>query len=120
MTADEIKKTMKHFYPNEFLELDFYPNIFFGVNAIFVLLSLPIVNFIVIPCAPKLTIRARIAIGMVLYLAGDIAAIIIHSADLVHNPHGNVTRTQLICLLVPIAIFAIAEALTIVSGIIII
>ena len=116
MTAYEITQTMIRIYPNNYFETELYPNIFFGVNGVFVLLALPIMNFIVIPFAPKLTIRARIGIGLVLYLIGSIVAVIIHSSDLVNNAHGHITVAELGCLLLPIAIFAVAEVLTIVSG----
>ena len=46
-----------------------------------------------------------------LYLAGDIAAVIIHSVG-----HGEINKVQLWTLLLPIAIGAVAEVLTTVSG----
>ena len=100
-------------YSNHALSTDLYPNIYYAINSLCVMLALPIMNFIVIPFAPKLTIRARIGIGMVLYLIGSIVAVIIHSVHL-----GEITKYQALCLLLTVAIYAVAEVLTVVSGMI--
>ena len=112
----ETNKTLAIYYPNEFLEDNFYPNINFAVNALFVLLSLPIINYVIIPCFPKLTIRARIGVGLTLYCIGNIAVVAIHTAALVHNHWRQVSKIQLFCLLLPMIIFAVAEALMSVSS----
>ena len=118
MIPYEINVATKYYFHGRTLENDVYPNIFTGINVIVVLLTLPVINFIVIPCAPKLTIRSRIAIGLILYLIGNVTTVIIHSAALVHKPQGYITVPQLGCLLAPVAIFAVAEVFTVVSGIV--
>ena len=75
------------------------------------------VNFLVIPCFPKLTIRARIGIGLLLYLVGNIAVVAIHAVPLATSgEHSTVSDAQLGSLLIPMVVFALAEILTTVSG----
>lgn len=112
----EANKTLAEYYPNTFLEVNFYPNIYFALNALLILFCLPIINYVIIPCFPKLTIRARIGIGLTLYCIGNIALIAIHIAGLVHNHWKQVSKVQLFCLLLPTIIFAVAESLTSVSS----
>ena len=112
----EANRTLAEYYPNAFLEDNFYPNINFAVNALFILLSLPVINYVIIPCFPKLTIRARIGVGLTLYCIGNIAVVAIHAAALVHNHWRQVSEIQLFCLLLPTIIFAVAESLTIVAS----
>ena len=112
----ETNRTLTAFYPHKFLQIDLYPSIYFGANSLLVLVILPVVNFLVIPGLPKLTIRARIGIGLVLYCIGNIAVVTIHAVPLASNLHSRVSNVQLFCLLIPVSIFALAEVLSIVSG----
>ena len=112
----EANKTLAIYYPNAFLKVNFYPNIYYAVSVLLVLLSLPIINYVIIPCFPKLTIRARIGVGLTLYCIGNIAVVAIHTAALVHNHWRQVSKIQLFCLLLPMIIFAVAESLTVVAS----
>ena len=105
---------LAEYYPNHFLEVNnFYSNLYPTLGIAFVLLSLPIVNYCLIPCFPRITIRARIGVGLVLYCIGNVAVVIIHASE---DWNGHITKTQLFFLLLPMAIFGFAEVLTIVSG----
>ena len=73
-------------------------------------------NFLVIPCFPKLTIRARIGIGLVLYCIGSLMVVAIHAVPLASYTESSVSDAQLGCLLIPMVAFALAEILTVVSG----
>ena len=94
-----------------------YPNIYFAVNNITIILTIPLVNFLFIPCFPKLTIRARIGIGLVIYCIGSVVLVIIHAVPLAsEGQHSIVSRAQLACLLIPTSIIALAEVFTVISG----
>ena len=74
-------------------------------------------NFLAIPCFPKLTIRARIGIGLVLYCIGSVVVVIIHAVPLaISSNNGLVSNAQLAFLLIPMLIFALGEVLSAVSG----
>ena len=106
---------MAKLYRREFLIVNFYPFILYVINSFVVLLSLPVINFCVIPIFPKLTIRARIGVGVALYCIGNITVVIIHAAALTTGEE-NVKKVEFWCLLLPTAVFAVAEVLTVVSS----
>ena len=89
---------------------------YWGVNNILVILILPVVNFIVIPCFPKLTIRARMGIGLALYCTGSLTVVATHAVPFLQN-RDKVSGHELGWLAIPMLIFALAEVLTTVSGI---
>ena len=66
-----------------------------------------------------MTIRTRIGIGLFLYSVGSAVVVTIHAVPLASDKHSTVSNIQLICLLIPMVIFALAEVLTVVSGLII-
>ena len=104
-------------YKASYLENDLFPNLYWGVNITAILFILPAVNFLVIPCCPKLTIRSRIGIGLVLYCIAGVSLLIIHAVPLVHGSgNSKVSATQLAFILIPALIIALAEVLTTVSG----
>ena len=108
---------LEHWYPSHQLNVDVYPNIYWAVNTITIILTVPLVNFLFIPCFPKLTIRARIGIGLVLYCIGSVVLMIIHGIPLAsEDQHSIVSRAQLVCLLIPASIVALAEVFTVISG----
>ena len=116
MLTYETNRSLAEYYPNRFLEVNnFYSNLYLTLNIVFVLLSLPVVNYWLIPCFPKITIRARIGAGLVLYCIGNVAVVTIHATACGQDWNGHITKTQLFSLLLPMAIFGFAEALTIVS-----
>ena len=113
MLTYETNSSLAEYYPNHFLEINnIYTNLYPTLNIVFVLLSLPIVNYCLIPCFPKITIRARIGAGLVIYCIGNVVVVTIHA---VQNWNGSVTKNQLFSLLLPMAIFGFAEVLTNVS-----
>ena len=63
-----------------------------------------------------MTIRTRIAIGLVLYSIGSAVVVTIHAVPLAYDKQSTVSNTQIICLIIPMVFFALAEVLTIVSG----
>ncbi|CAI8024642.1 Protein NRT1/ PTR FAMILY 5.8 [Geodia barretti] len=106
---------LEYWHPNQKLNIDMYPSVYWGVNSITILLFLPVVNFLVIPSFPKLTIRARIGIGLVLYCIGSVVVLIIHAVPLANHKQGTISNVQLGCIFIPIVIFAMAEVTTLVS-----
>ena len=117
MLTYETNSSLIEYYPNHFLENNnLYSNVYSILNVLFVSLSLPIVNYCFIPCFPKITIRARIGAGLVVYCIGSVVLIIIHVVACGQDWNGAITKTQLFYLSLPIAIFGFAEALTDVSS----
>ena len=113
----EANTALELLHPHDFLQFDLYPNLYFGIKSVLILLILPVLNFIIVPSFPKLTIRARIGIGLLLYLIGDLAVVLIHSVPLATNGLAStVSDDQLWCLLIPMVFFALAESLSFVSG----
>ena len=116
MLANETNSSLVEYYPNSFLENNnLYSNVYRTLNVLFVLLSLPIVNYCLIPCFPKITIRARIGAGLVIYCIGNVVVVIIHVVACGQDWNGAITKNQLFYLLLPMAIFGFAEVLTNVS-----
>ena len=117
MLTYETNSSLAEYYPNPFLENNnLYPNVYRTLNVVVVLLSLPIVNYCLIPCFPKITIRARIGAGLVIYCIGNIAVVIIHAVACGQDWNGAVTKNQLFYLSLPVAIFGFAEVITNVSS----
>ena len=114
MLAYETNNSLAEYYPNRFFNL--YSNVYHTVHVVFVLLCLPIVNYCLIPCFPKITIRARIGAGLVIYCVGNVVVVIIHVVTCGQDWNGAITKNQLFSLLLPVAIFGFAEALTGVSS----
>ena len=114
-TTYEVNITLTEEHPHGKILMDcVYPNAFTTLNSLFVLLSIPGINFCVIPCFPKLTIRVRIGIGLLLYCVGMVIIISIHAFS--PNSYRQVRHSEIWCLLLPIIIFSVAETLTVVSG----
>ena len=115
--SHETTLALDYWYPSYELNTDIYPNIYWAVNTITIILTIPVVNFLFIPCFPKLTIRARIGIGLVLYTVASVVLMIIHGIPLAsEGQHSIVSRAQLVCLLIPASIVALAEVFTVISG----
>ena len=116
LISQEASLTLNKMHHSVYLEINLYNNACWAVNIFAILLALPVVNFLVIPSFPKLTIRARIGIGLVLYCIGSVAVVLIHAVPLSGSPQSEVSGVQLAFLIVPVLIFAVAEVLTSVSG----
>ena len=89
------------------------PNMFFVVNSITGLLFVPLVNHIFIPCLPCISMRGRMAVGMV------INALAVLSAGCIENSiHGAVEPLHALLLyIIPIVLVTLPETLTTMSGI---
>ena len=117
MFSYETNNTLAILFPanmHPFLTTDFFPNAFMMVNAGLVLLSIPIINYCLVPCLPKLTIRARLGMGLALYCVGSVTIIVIHAVNVRDNV--NITAVQFYFLILPTAIYSFAESLTIVAS----
>ena len=117
MFSYETNNTLAILFPanmHPFLATDFFPNAFMMVNAGLVLLSIPIINYCLVPCLPKLTIRARLGMGLALYCVGSVTIIVIHAVNVRDNV--NITAVQFYFLILPTAIYSFAESLTIVAS----
>ena len=101
----------KHFSNHHsFLSL-FYTNIYMMANAAFIMMSLPIINYGLIPCLPSVSIRARMGAGLGLYTLGSFIVVIIH----VCFPDSRSFANHLSLFIPPTVINALAEVMTIVS-----
>lgn len=87
-------------------------NLFFTVNGLVGLLLVPLVNHILIPCVPSLSMRGRMAIGMVIHILSIIAAASIEACVQSLSP----LHTELWFIL-PVVLITIPEILTTMSGI---
>ena len=89
------------------------PNMFFVVNSITGLLFVPLVNHIFIPCLPCVSMRGRMAVGMV------INALAVLSAGCIENSiQGAVEPLHTLLLyIIPIMLVTLPETLTTMSGI---
>lgn len=116
MLTYEANSSLVQNYPRSFLVVNnLHSNLYPTLNILFVFLSLPIVNFFLVPYFPKITIRARIGAGLVLYCIGCVIVVVIHAVPCGRKWNGLVTMTELYALLIPTAIFGFAEVLTNVS-----
>ena len=117
MLSHETNGTLAILFPADpFLVTDFFPNAFMMVNAGLVLLSIPIINYCLVPCLPKLTIRARLGMGLALYCVGSVTIIVIHAVNVRDEFNTTAVKVQLYFFILPTAIYSFAESLTIVSS----
>ena len=119
MFSYETNNTLAILFPanmHPFLATDFFPNAYMMVNAGLVLLSIPIINYCLVPCLPKLTIRARLGMGLALYCVGSVTIIVIHAVNVRDEFNTTAVKVQFYFLILPIAIYSFAESLTIVSS----
>ena len=87
-------------------------NLFITVNALVGLLLVPLVNHILIPCVPSLSMRGRMAVGMVIHILSIISAASIEACAQSLSP----LHTELWFIL-PVVLITIPEILTTMSGI---
>ena len=91
------------------------PNMFIIVNSITGLLFVPLVNHIFIPCLPCVSIRARMAIGMIVN-----AVAIVSAGSIEYSLHNSNTMSEpvhtLLLFIVPTVLITLPESLTYTSG----
>lgn len=87
-------------------------NLFITVNCLVGLLIVPLVNHILIPCVPSLSMRGRMAIGMAILILSIISAASIEACAQSLSP----LHTELWFIL-PVVLITIPEILTAMSGI---
>ena len=54
-------------YNVHYLQNMVFPNVYLFLNTMTIILALPLVNHILVPCVPSMTIRERIGIGMTIH-----------------------------------------------------
>ena len=89
-------------------------NLFLTVNALVGLLFVPLVNHILIPCVPSLSMRGRMAVGMAIHILSIISAASIEAC--VRSLHITPLHTELWFIL-PVVLITIPEILTTMSGV---
>ena len=89
-------------------------NLFLTVNNLVGLLSVPLVNHILIPCVPSLSMRGRMAVGMAINILSIISAACIEVC--VRSLHITPLHTELWFIL-PVVLITIPEILTAMSGV---
>ena len=87
------------------------PNMFIIVNCITGLLFVPLVNHIFIPCLPCVSIRARMAIGMIVNAIAIVSAVCIEYSSTMSEP-----LHTLLLFIVPTVLITLPETLTFTSG----
>ena len=90
------------------------PNMFIIVNCITGLLFVPLVNHIFIPCLPCVSIRARMAIGMIVNAVAILSAGSIEFS--LHSSTMSEPIPTLLLFIVPTVLITLPETLTFTSG----
>ena len=87
------------------------PNIFNFVNTLTVALIVPIVNHILVPCIPSMTIKEKIGIGMAISIVGVVFGAYLEWAVADKKP-----LYKALFFIIPSVILSIQETFAIVSG----
>ena len=87
------------------------PNIFAFINTVTVFLTLPLVNNILIPCAPSLRIKEKVGIGMAIAIVAVVSGAYLEwvGADLDPPKKGML-------LVITAVLISVQEAFTFVSS----
>ena len=95
---------------------DISSNLFLILNNMTGLLFVPLVNHIFIPCIPSLSMRGRMAIGMIIN-AVTIATIACIETGL-HSKHTSPLQSFYLLYILPTVLITLPEILTTMSGIV--
>lgn len=92
--------------------LEHIPDAFSLWNALIIMMALPIVNFVILPCFPSWTMRERIGVGVVLIALSAVLTAYLEWCifPLVSQHH------QLLWLVLPVFTVSIGEMLLFVTG----
>ena len=89
-----------------------FPDVFTLWNSLALLIALPIVNFLVLPCVPSWTMRERMGFGVALIgLSAVITAYLEWCVFPLVSPH-----RQFLWLVLPIATISLGEMMLFVTG----
>ena len=88
-------------------------NMFIIINTLTGLLFVPLVNHLFIPCIPSLSMRGRMAVGMVVNVLAIVTALCIERG--IRSTHTTPLQTVLL-LILPTVLITLPEVLTTMSG----
>lgn len=89
-------------------------NLFFLLNIVTGLLFVPLINHIFIPCFPSLSMRGRMAIGMVINVMAIITAAAIEAG--IRDTHRTPLEQLLLLYILPTLLVTLPEVLTTMAG----
>ena len=89
-----------------------FPNIFSLWNTVTIMLALPVVNFVVLPCTPLSNMRERIGFGMTFILLSAVLMAYLEWGMLPLVPPGH----QYLCLVLPAVCLSLGEIMLFVTG----
>lgn len=96
------------------VQLSLLPNVFTLWNVTTILLVLPILNFVIIPCTPSSTMRERIGFGVAFITLSSVVAAYLEWCVL---PNVS-SQHQFLWLLLPTVCVSVGEVLLFVPGLI--
>ena len=103
MLSYEIGNLFKHVTQ---INTELFFNVFTLCNILTIMLFLPILNHLIIPCFPTLSMKARVGFGVALNTFAVVVAAIVEGCV-----HKESFERQLLWLLLPSTLLAIAEVL---------
>ena len=89
-------------------------NLFIILNSVVGLLFVPLVNHIFIPCIPSLSMRGRMAIGMVINAVAIVTTIGIETG--IRSKHTAPLQSFYLLYILPTVLITLPEVLTTMSG----
>ena len=88
------------------------PNVFILWNILTIIIALPILNFVVLPCVPSSTMRERIGFGVSLITLSAVISVYLEWCVLPTVSHEH----QFLWLLLPTVCVSLGEVLLFVTG----
>ena len=113
MLSSRLNKTLSLSTDISNLQMAIFPNVYMYVNAVTITLFLPLVNHILVPCIPSMTIREKIGIGMAITIVG--VSVSAYLEWTVHDLNIKPLYSALL-LMIPTILLAIQEVFSAVSG----
>ena len=112
MLSYRLNETLSASIDNPNLHTILFPNLYGLLNTMTIVLALPLVSHILVPCVPSMTMRERIGIGMA------ISTVALGCAAYLEWAVADVTPLhQALWFILPSIILSVQEAFTVVSGI---
>ena len=92
-----------------------FPSLYPTFDAVMVLLYLPLLNHLVLPCCPYTSMKQRLGIGVAVNIIASVAAALLQWLT-EHLPSRLSLEHKLVYLLIPLALLALTELLIFVTG----
>ena len=112
MLSYRLNETLSMSIDNPNMQTILFPNVYSLLNTMTIILALPLVNHILVPCVPSMTMRERMGIGMA------ISTVALGCAAYLEWAVADATPLhQALWFILPSIILSVQETLTIVPGI---